>query len=366
MRVAVVMPQGCRMDGRRFNSMEAVAAIMSRHSRFASGLVILCDAGAETPAALPLVTVPAGLTRAAWRRAVVDRLRAFRPDLVEYHQHLSDASTLARRVQGPVQVLYRHTRIKPPGNLIARLRYQRRLEAFDHLLFVSRAAAEEFAGDYPAVRGARSWIRTPIEMAAWTPPEGPREPLILFVGRALPEKGMDAFCAALDGVLARHPSWRGALVLGEFERHRTWATPHLQTLARYGDRVEVHRTATLAEVMAVTRRAAIAVTPSRIAEALGLTALEAHAAGAALVSSGRGGLAEVSGPHALYVDPPEPAPLAAAIERLILDAPLRARLAQAGRAHVADAYSPEARARELDDLRLQLVTARSSRLSAAA
>ncbi|GAA0629053.1 hypothetical protein GCM10009422_28080 [Brevundimonas kwangchunensis] len=356
MRVAVVMPAGCRMDAHRFNSMEAVATALNLESRFRAETVVICDEGAETPVAARMLTVPAGLGRSARLEAVADRLRQFAPDIVEYHQQLKESAKLARAVPGPINVLYRHTRIKPPRNPIERFRYRQRLAAFDHLLFVSKAACAEFRADYPRFDASVSAVCNPVDVKAWSAPVTERERLILFVGRALPEKGMDSFCEALATVLERRPDWRGALVLGEYERHEAWAAPHLQQLDRFGDRVEVHRSAPLSEVIAVTQRAAIAVTPSRVAEALGLTALEAHAAGAALVSSGRGGLREASGPNALFVDPPEASGLTEAIDRLVSDGSLRERMARAARKQVAATGTPAARAQQLDDLRLGLVS----------
>ena len=89
-------------------------------------------------------------------------------------------------------------------------------------------------------------------------------------------------------------------------------------------------------------------------EALGLAALEAHAAGAALISSGRGGLREASGAHAVYVDPPEAASLQAALLGLTRDCARRDTLARDGQAFVAQTHAPALRAAELDALRLRL------------
>ncbi|RZJ00872.1 MAG: glycosyltransferase [Brevundimonas sp.] len=355
MRIAVVMPRGSLMDRGRTNSMETVAVTLNAGSRFRDDVWIICDAGAADPARLDLLTIPAGLGKAARTKAVATRLRDLAPDIVEYHQQLGPAAELARKVRGPMHVLYRHTRIKPPGNPIERFRYRKRLETFDHLLFVSEAACDEFRADYPKFKGAISAVCNPIDVEAWRGDAERREKLILFSGRAMADKGLDAFCEALAAVLGRHPDWRGALMLGDWEKHAAWATPHVAALtARFGDRVEVHRSAPLAEVMAATRRAAIAVTPSRVAEALGLTALEAQAAGAALISSGRGGLREASGDHALYVDPPEAPGLIEAMERLIGDEALRLTLARGGQAHVAATHTPAVRTVQLDDLRQRL------------
>ncbi|MCP6769397.1 glycosyltransferase, partial [Klebsiella pneumoniae] len=78
--------------------------------------------------------------------------------------------------------------------------------------------------------------------------------------------------------------------------------PHLTPLQRFGPRVAVLRSAALDQVREQMKSAAIAVTPSTWDEPFGLTAVEAHAAGAALISSGRGGLREASGDHAHYLE----------------------------------------------------------------
>jgi hypothetical protein len=109
----------------------------------------------------------------------------------------------------------------------------------------------------------------------------------------------------------------------------------------------------------VTRRAAIAVTPSFVAEALGLSALEAHAAGAALISSGRGGLREASGAHAVYVDPPVAPDLTRAMTALVENAGQRIAMARAGQAFVAAVHAPAVRSAQLDDLRETLVAERA-------
>ncbi|MNI30265.1 D-inositol-3-phosphate glycosyltransferase [compost metagenome] len=103
------------------------------------------------------------------------------------------------------------------------------------------------------------------------------------------------------------------------------------------------------------KRAAIALVPSTWAEPFGLTALEAHAAGAALVSSGRGGLREASGPHALYLNRVTPAALVAAAERLITHPEERLSLARAAQAYVELVHAPGPRAAQLDTARMAIV-----------
>ena len=355
MRVAVVMPRGCSMSIDKPNSMETVARTLAENSRWKGSLKIICDEGNNPVPHLDLLTVPANLGRKARIEAVARAIDTFDPEIIEYHQQLGPAETLARRFPDRINVLHRHTRIKPPSNMLERVRYRHRLAAFDRLIFVSAAAEREFATDYPTLAERTSVVCNPLDMGAWQHPVGQRENLILFSGRAMAEKGLDTFCSSLARVLGERPAWRGALLLGDLDRHAAWATPHVEALTRFGDRIEIHASAGIDVVQSVTRRAAIAVTPSRVAEALGLTALEAHAAGAALISSGRGGLAEASGEHALYRDPDDVAGMAEAMRSLVDQPKLRLRMTRAAQARVETAYAPGLWSTRLDELRDHLV-----------
>jgi UDP-glucose:(glucosyl)LPS alpha-1,2-glucosyltransferase len=103
-------------------------------------------------------------------------------------------------------------------------------------------------------------------------------------------------------------------------------------------------------------RAAIVVVPSRWQEPFGLVALEALASGAALICADRGGMREVAGDAAIYVDPDDPAALAAAMCALAGDSARRVALAQAGRDRVRQFDAPVVAAR-LADLRREVIAA---------
>lgn len=355
-RIAVVMPRGGRMDGRHLNSMETVALTLHRFSAYRASTTFICEDGADTSAeAEAIIRLPSGLSKRAHARAVLKALHALKPDVVEFHQQFGTFAELARRLPGVRCVFFRHTRVKRPRNVLLRLRYRSRLRAFDRIILVSRAARAEFLSDFPGFDDRAAVVSNPIDLAAWRGDVERKERLILFSGRALPEKGLDVFCQALAAVLDRTPDWRGALMLGEWERSRDWAEPFVRMLERFGDRVEIHRSAPIAAVQDMNRRAAIAVTPSRVKEAMGLTAMEALAGGAALVSSGRGGLREASGVFAVYVDPPEGPALADAVLKLIDDPRGRLGLARQGQAYVRETHEPVRRAKELDALRTALI-----------
>lgn len=360
MRIAIVLPRGGRYDLENANSMETVVRTLSRESRFAAAIHVICEGDDGDAPAPGLVRIPAGLGRRARNAAVIEALKRLDPDVIEFHQQLKAAAQIAAHFRDKIRVLHRHTRIKPPGDPLEALRYRLRLRAFDRLVFVSRTAADEFVGDYPDLSARVAVVCNPIDAASWQGDPEDRDPVILFAGRAMPEKGLDVFCRAVATALDQRSDWRATLMLGDWERHQDWARPHVDGLTRFGSRVAIVRSAPISDVVAATRRAAIAVTPSRVREALGLTALEAHAGGAALISSGRGGLREASGDHALYVDPDDADALAEALCGLIDDPARRRRMARRAQAFVKATHAPAVRATELDDLRMTLVAARSA------
>ena len=104
--------------------------------------------------------------------------------------------------------------------------------------------------------------------------------------------------------------------------------------------------------------AAVAVLPSRgQAEGLGLTLVEALAAGCAVVGTPAGGIPEVvvDGGTGLVARGEDPAHLAEQLARLLLDHSLRARLASAGAAHVRALFAPAAAVAAYDDLFREVV-----------
>lgn len=162
-------------------------------------------------------------------------------------------------------------------------------------------------------------------------PPAEREKLILFAGRLVADKGADAFVAACAAALPRLPGWRAEMIGADRFRADSPETPFVAALrpaaAAAGLVLRGHQPN--AVVLEAMRRAAIVVMPSRWEEPFGLVAAEAMAQGAALMCSARGGLPEVAGDAAVYVDPD--AGFAEALVALAADGGRRAALAAAGR-----------------------------------
>ena len=160
-----------------------------------------------------------------------------------------------------------------------------------------------------------------------------REKAILFAGRVVPEKGVDVYVAACAAALPHLNGWRAEIIGADRFRADSPDTDFVRRIRAAAEganlRMLGYRDHPL--VLEAMSRAAIVVVPSRWAEPFGLTALEAMASGAALICSNRGGLPEVAGDAALYVDPDDAGAIAAAIRTLAQNPTRRAALAEAGR-----------------------------------
>lgn len=119
--------------------------------------------------------------------------------------------------------------------------------------------------------------------------------------------------------------------------------------APFGARIRIDANLPYAEVKAAWARAAVGMALTKTPEPFGRTALEALASGAALVTSGLGGLAEVCGPDALTVDPADAAAVATALACLVDSQDQREKLAHAGRARVEALYDMPLIAGRMDD-----------------
>jgi glycosyltransferase involved in cell wall biosynthesis len=353
-RTASVLPTGYLFSQARPNSIETVVRTLARANR-RDDLMIFADAGAEDVGDLPVTRIPAQGSRSGRLAALITALRAWTPELIEAHQHVPTGSRLARAFKDTPVALYRHNMTPPPRGWLSRWRYHHRLDPIAAHVFVSQTARQDFQTDYPAFAARAHAVPNPVDAAPWRADPADREPLIVFAGRATQEKGLGLLCEALPRVLCSRPGWRAELLLADWRMHRAWAEGPLQALAPVSDRVTVTTDAPLARVRDALQRAAIVTVPSIWKEPFGLAALEAHAAGAAVISSGTGGLREASGDHALYVEPLTADSLTDALLLLIDQPERRLALARAGQDFVAETHGPDRRAEQLSTLRAAIV-----------
>jgi glycosyltransferase involved in cell wall biosynthesis len=186
-----------------------------------------------------------------------------------------------------------------------------------------------------------------------------RERLILFAGRVVPDKAPDVFVAACAKALPLLPGWRAEMIGADGFSADSRDSAFIRALRPSTAAAGVHMRGYLPHpaVLDAMSRAAIVVVPSRWAEPFGMTALEAMACGAALICSGRGGLAEVVGEASLRIEPDDADDLAAAILRLATDAALQTALSEVGRARAKSLFSANRAIAKLDALRDAVMSA---------
>jgi glycosyltransferase involved in cell wall biosynthesis len=194
-------------------------------------------------------------------------------------------------------------------------------------------------------------VHNGIEIPATLPA---KEKLIVFAGRMTEDKGALPLAEALRIALPKLPDWRAVLVgsrrFAVSENLSSYENQVAETLSPLGAQVTLTGFIPHAETLHYFAGSSIAVVPSLWQEPFGRTALEALAYGAAVISSGRGGLREVTGEAALTVDNVTPQTLANAILMLARNTHERERLQHLARIR-ATHFSIAQCTQTLDDAR---------------
>ena len=173
-----------------------------------------------------------------------------------------------------------------------------------------------------------------------------QEPIVLFVGRMVPYKGVDVLLRALPGVNAR------AVLVGEGPLKAAWQ----QLAADLGmsDRVEFPGEVDATTLGALYHACDVFVLPSVTrAEAFGMVQLEAMACRKPVISTALpSGVPWVNqhGETGLVVPPGDAMALRDALNTLVADADLRARMGERGRARVVQDFSIERMATQTAEL----------------
>jgi glycosyltransferase involved in cell wall biosynthesis len=286
-------------------------------------------AGPLDDAGLPVVRLAlGGLERGAGARAAASFPRARR--LAAAHDLVYLNGTVSGRLlpglAGRRTVLHVHDIVD---------RVPRFWSRADAVLADSGAVAARFP-DLPA-----HVVYCPVELdvpdvpAPWPLDDGPKRPVVGFVGRIEPRKGPLDLIHATPAIRAAVPDVRIVLV-GDDPYD---SAPEYAAEVRAAEGVE--HIPWVPDGAAVMRHLDVLVAPSR-QEPFGTVLAEAMAAGTPVVATRVGGLAEVvaDGVTGRLVTPGDPAELAAAVLEVLAD---RERMGAAARAHAqqfgADAYA---------------------------
>ena len=331
MRTVIVLPRNMHFGPLRATAIDLCVRDFVRFSAFRSSTIVVAEAVERTFEDIDSVLVPRGAGPSAFAEAI----RSHAPDIVLVQQHRPTAVRIAR-LMGEVPVaLHRHGLLKLQSFGLKQWLSRRDFSRFRGLIAASQAVAEDLRRSLPAFAGPIEVVHNGLDTSDWRP-TSVREDVILFAGRLAPEKGVLEAAAALSRVLAARPAWRAQFLLAEAGRHADYAATVRDALEPVAPQVDWQEDAPHAVVKDAFERAAVSLVPSVWEEPFGRTALEAMAAGSALVTSARGGLREIVGADkeetAWILKSVEAGEIEAALMTLTGDGEARRSLAARGRA----------------------------------
>jgi len=353
MRIIQALPGRMRFEAGVPNSIELCVAEWVAGSRYRQSTTILAESGGA-----PLIDVD------VYRRAPVKHLTsvhigytirklvmARRYELIVSQQHVSTTAIIAELNSDVPVILQTHNFIDPPQRgRNAWLKNRMRQWEFGRLAgmtLISEATLRQFEIDWPRVTVPRRVIPNGFDFSAWRP-AAQREKMVLVVARTHETKGILEAAQGVRTFLDKFPDWRATFILSDQRSQPDYFSAVVETLQPCGALAEVLSGLGFSEVKRRTELAAISIVPSKWAEPFGRVALEAHAGGAALISSGTGGLREISGDAALYLTAVTGPAIASALHQLASDAALRERLAREGTQRVRRRFRLTASIDELE------------------
>jgi phosphatidylinositol alpha-mannosyltransferase len=258
----------------------------------------------------------------ATARRTAEALRTLEPDVVHLHEPIVPGPTATALIgfNGPMVGTFHSSGEVPYQWLRPALRSLMMRLTFR--VAVSESARETAEGNWTGAPYIVLWNGIEIERVASATPAPSRRAAVLFIGRHEPRKGLEVLLDAWAGIERDACLW----VVG--------VGPHTEELKRraVGD-VEWLGTVSETPRNELLRGATAFCAPSLHGESFGVVLLEAMAGGAPIVASGIDGYQNVAraDQDALLVPPGDVGALRSALQRLLDDPELRARLAASGR-----------------------------------
>lgn len=349
MRVVFVAPRAPYSEDMRSSSIDLCISDLIKFSRYRATTTVIGDHPVSAFADISFQKRPIGFsdTFLVRRSKLLRSIRDLNPDVVCVEEHLRTAAYLTKKLPEPV-LFHVHNPVKAPKNAFHQFIKNRKYNNVRDIIFVSDNSRRSFETHWPAVRADKHVVSNGLDISQWTPAAS-RKKTVLVVGRAIQEKGIWEAARALARTLPHHPDWNTVFILSEVQGEPDYFRSVQAELGFLGRQVTLLVQQSPAVVKQWMENAAIAITPSICNESFGRVALEAHAGGAALISSGTGGLSEVSGPDALYLPAVSPEEISKAVTSLITDDAKRENLGTRGqqRAQMFDIHKI---ASSLDDI----------------
>ena len=351
MRVALVCPYDLGVPGGVQSHVLQLAAAL----RTGGDEVVVFGPG--TPGEVPEGVVPVGRGRRVRfnasvapiavsplsARRVVELIRRFRPDVVHVHEPVVPFVSLAATLRCPPPVVGTFHAWSDSGRVyrFARPIVRRAVTRLAARIAVSGPAIAYHAAALGLPAGSFRELPNGVEVERFASASPLDEltadgaPLLLFVGRLEPRKGVEQLVRAFTLLSARRPSVK-LLVAGdgpERDRAQRLLPGKVRSRVVFLGRVDHD------ELPRFYASADVFVAPSLGGESFGVVLLEAMAAGVPIVASDIPGYRAVlhDGVEGRFTAPGDVSDLAAALDVLLDNPALRAAMGREGR-HTASSY----------------------------
>lgn len=329
-------------------------------SRFKSSTFVIADARGR-----PLPNIGfhnlAGARRIQRLRMILEIAAKHRPSILVVHQNVKYANALGNLINDIPIVFVQH-RLRNSGNWLASYFLHGVYKKFSHIVCVSDAARKTLVNAMPDLAGHLTAVPSGLNMRDWVPATD-RLKQILVVGRCIPQKGIQQAALAIHQALQNLDDWSAKFILSMPKLQKVYVNEVLGIISAMGKRATLITNAPNDVVKHANEQAAIALVPSLGDENFARTALEAHAGGAALISSGYGALKEISGDFACYVNPENTGELAQSIIDLATNERQRDYLAREGASRARAFFDINCIGKEMDDLLDRLSSNRTATAS---
>jgi glycosyltransferase involved in cell wall biosynthesis len=335
--LAVVMPRGTSFGPARATSIDLCVHDFVRNSSYEARTSIHC-AAVENPFTGFDLRFDYGGSGGQFAKAIriADRIKADDSKLIVVHQHLPTAFLISKLLQRPVLFHAHNFQKLKTASLRRKLQFWR-YSGLAGIIFVSEECRTHFVSNWPEVNVPTFVVHNGLDLLTWVPaPQRLKQ--VLVVCRAAPEKGALEAMRAIQEALPKMPGWKAKVILSEPDKHPDYFAQICNIAKDSSGAICTLLNQPHEVVKKATEESEIALVLSKWPEPFGRTAIEAHAGGAALISSGTGGLREVSGGACIFVDPNDVHAIVQALVQLGSDDDLRRKLVAAGHARMSSMF----------------------------
>lgn len=352
--IAIVLPFRADFSSQRAGAIELCVEETSRQSEFEPVIRVYGQPLVDPYEHISYhgVQLGYGLSRLKGRtvsmaQALVRLWKKTPPALVEVHNRANLFLMLKAALPDVPMTLHFHN--DPQTIKCARLEGERAelLEKAERIICCSSWVAERFCDGLTDKEGKVCVVENGVPRPWGVRPV--KEKLILFPNRLIEAKGSGIFARAVAKVLPEFPDWRCVFVGRGDEAVRADV---IQATEGVRGQVDVLGPQPFALVLTLLERAGIVAVPVVWDEPFGRTAAEALAAGAALLATPHGGLADILKRAGVCVEANE-ASMAAGLRALLGDEDLLTQ--EQRRSWENFDFTIEASQRRLDDVRRQVL-----------